>query len=124
MDYELAKKLKDAGFPQEIQKERIVWYTAQGNEVVIDKEMVGDVLSDAKVSIHKSQSRDDVYIPSLSELLDACPNDGTQLIKGVGGNYHAEFMDHSVMPYKRTHLITNCATPEIAIAKLWLELKK
>ena len=63
-------------------------------------------------------------MPTLSELIEACPDDGTQLIKGVGGTYLAEFIDHSVMPYERKVLISPCTTPEEAVARLWLALNK
>jgi len=71
IDYELVKKLKDAGFPQ----------TLDGNKTLSGKPM-------------KFYGKEgEPYVPTLEELIDACTDDGTQLIKSVGGVYLAEFID-------------------------------
>jgi len=96
MTYELAKQLKEAGFEQ------------------VDDEF--RTINDPSGKLEWA------YSPTLSELIEACPEDGTQLIHGVGSAWYAEFMNHSVMPYKRTHFVQG-STPEEAVAKLWLALK-
>lgn len=60
---------------------------------------------------------------NLESLLGACPPDGTQIIKGPGGIYYAEFIDHSVMPYQRTHFAQG-STPNEAVENLIKALDK
>lgn len=96
MNYELVKKLKDAGFTQD------------GNGVWInDREQVAGV---------PIWSMSHVYIPTLSELIEACGGAFYQLTKeklwfveadqiGIDGRFFG-------------------STPEEAVANLWLELNK
>jgi hypothetical protein len=90
MNYELAKKLADAGFPQ------------QGNGYWV---IQPDILVARRV--------DRVYVPTLSELIEACGEHFIMLNQhssnswgAVGGPHHDE-----------------CGrTPVEAIARLWLTL--
>lgn len=101
MNYELAKELKDAGFLQE----------GKTTEYII---------------AHKGYSETVMlYIPTLSELIEACgvafegliysPRKGTELHKEwyAGGRKNLGFEQKE-----------NGDTPEIAVAKLWLALNK
>jgi len=94
MNYELAKKLKDAGFPQ---KERSI---IVGNED----------------SFTPDPARLDVYyVPTLSELIEACGDDIFLEMCRVGHNdWLATDGEHNMRG----------STPEIAVANLWLELNK
>lgn len=100
MEYELAKRLKDAGFPQ---KERSI---IVGNE----DSFVADMG-------HLDQY---FYIPTLEELIEACGEDFRALFHKVkiGGkmwNWCAEaFLDDEYAEYGDT--------PSIAVANLWLSL--
>lgn len=110
--YELAKKLKDAGFPQEIL-----------NEVSIRG-------LDARTrSYHRNQ---DIYYPTLEELIEACGEEGFEFLSvlkkasknpscgspsvwqaagpsdGMGENRQEGFGD----------------SPSEAVANLWLALNK
>lgn len=63
MNYELAKQLKDAGFPQ----------NGRGRQV-------HDWVSDPKNGFH-------YYEPTFEELADACGKDFTVLVRGLEGWY-------------------------------------
>ena len=96
MEYGLAKKLKDAGFPQELDKP--VW-----------DEVDGLVTSDT----HS-------LIPTLSELIEACGDEFNSLTK------RANFWicNDCECNMGSDGEITRGATPEEAVANLWLELNK
>lgn len=97
MDYELAKQLKDAGFPQvAIALERANWF--------------------------HDQERGPVLLPTLEELIEACrqdfgfillnPENGMWLVRPCGIEpIHPEFSGH-----KHYH------TPREAVARFWLSL--
>ena len=106
MQYELAKKLKDAGFPQADPNRALNVGTFQ---------YVGD----------NSDKETLCYIPTLSELIEAC---GEQKSLGLERNYGGMWT-----AYKDTQLWNDVdgykyqargTTPEEAVAKLWLALNK
>ncbi len=90
MNYELAKKLKDAGFP----------------EVTNHPNLCGNGF--------KTQ---DVYHPSLSELIEACGDSFGICEKAKGMN---QWKAQSAGTFVK--VIAN--TAEEAVANLWLELNK
>lgn len=105
INYELAKQLKDAGFPQvkEPTYGQGYWYSENGGE--------------------------GVYIPTLSELIGACGDwffrltqieDGKSWVAGgVTPGYKWKNSDRQPITY-----LGLGPTPEEAVAKLWLELQK
>lgn len=115
MNYELAKKLKDAGFPQHIEDD--LDYDRDGIEVVFP-------------------SGERVYVPSLSELIDACGEDFEALVrinkpKVIWWAYPTEEWHknskHSYVfdCYRGKRGEYECGLePEEAVAKLWLKLKE
>jgi hypothetical protein len=98
MNYELCKKLKDAGFPQIKEPEfgQGCWYSE--NE-------------------HLDEP---VFVPSLSELIKACGDRFEALIKQAGGWVAISNIEGYMMKQK----FKAVDTPEEAVANLWLELKK
>lgn len=100
MNYELAKQLKDAGFP-------VIWendyYTPEG------------------MIFRSNSSRpiqgNEIFIPILSELIEACGDDFKEL-KKIGGRFFAMSEKHAGYSKREN------GTPEEAVAKLWLELNK
>lgn len=88
--YELAKQLKDVGFPQDPD-------TFQG------------------------YYDNNCYVPSLSELIEACGPFFYQLI-----NLGAEFGFHWAATYRSMtkELKSEGSTPTEAVARLWIELNK
>lgn len=105
MNYELAKQLKDAGFPQKGSG------ICQKHEQVYSMHLISDP------DYHYCD--DFAYIPTLEELIEACLEGGKCIqlnmdAKGCGawmGNNH--FKEH----YEEG------STPTEAVAKLWLSLK-
>lgn len=109
MTYELAKELKDAGFPQEGE---------------------GSVLFDPYCletgKVHDT-SHCEAYVPTLSELIEACGEKfGVLLRRDKEANY-----DEKIFPpnwiwgaaskeFYDQHVFA--ATPEEAVARLWLAL--
>jgi hypothetical protein len=96
MTYELAKQLKDAGFPQ------VMHYKAMGEhdgflerDVTIDNHLIAD--------------------PTLTELIDACGKNFSGVGKTVSGEFWAEGEGDDVSVV--------APTPEEAVAKLWLALQ-
>jgi len=96
MNYELAKKLKDAGFKQE------------GSGLLMN----GNVYA-----LGFSEPTGDMYYPTLSELIEACGESFYNLVKQqvwVARAYN-EIEDEYVGTGN---------TPEEAVAELWLALNK
>ena len=94
MNYELAKQLKEAGFPQTGE----FFYTE--NESICNSKDVG---------VHK---------PTLSELIEACGDKIICLERGLKSGWFAFPTRRDAKPNG------NGDTPEEAVAKLWLELNK
>mgnify|MGYP000116611869 CR=1 FL=1 len=102
MKYELAKELKEAGFPD------------SGNWTI--GEVFGEGLQcfyDDGDSIH--------YKPTLSELIDACKEDFVTLRKTSNG---WEAIGHKVVEGKERTIACFGETAEIAVANLWLLLNE
>lgn len=99
MDYGLAKKLKDAGFPQ-------------GGESVL--------------RVLKFEGKIKVYIPTLSELIEACGDRLHVLWQDRDSNSWeaSEQWDHACQWHDDDYAQGEGSTPEEAVAGLWLEINK
>lgn len=107
MNYELAKQLKDAGFPMKLAlpNSEFIWGGTDTNGTVYQ-------------------------YPTLSELVEACGDD----FMGIGRTYNTEkSKDNSWEATQKTWCCDEHgenrkygygSTPEEAVAKLWLELNK
>jgi hypothetical protein len=95
MNYELAKELKDAGFPQ---------------------------VGESKQYLPAFTS--EVYIPTLSELVEACGDQGFQLEKGRSGWGGSEGNWNASKAVDGKLVISSGSTTEEAVARLWLALNK
>ena len=107
MTYELAKQLKDAGFPQ------------RGKGIVFESE--NEVLHYEHIAYGNQ-----VYIPTLSELILACGDrfeDLTKTIRQIAP-YEMEDCWTSMGLLREPHdyITVEGKTPEEAVAKLWLQL--
>jgi hypothetical protein len=91
--YELAKKLKEAGFPETT--EQHAGYTEEGARIMLQKRV------------------DFVYPPTLSELIEAC-GDACFKVYCMPGRY--------VVAREASEAMEERSTPEEAVANLWLEL--
>lgn len=101
MNYELAKELKDAGFPQ----------VPDGLGRWIDK-------FSQTYSAFAPADTSDAYIPTLSELLKACGGKFNVLQQKDDESWWA--FSRNARPAKST----SAPTPEEAVTRLWLVLNK
>ncbi len=99
MKYELAKELKDAGFPQE------------GENFDADGEMIQE--TDPK------NWREWAYVPSLEELIEEC---GGKFLRVE--NYTHLWRATGVRDPFEHDISCDGATPTEAVARLWLALNK
>lgn len=113
MDYELAKKLKDAGFPNHGDDSRdFVFPNEQERERFYNSE---------------GESWQYAYVPSLSELIKACGDKfGTlwQTPEGIDGK---QMWGASVLydyQYNSSLRGSMGFTAKEAVSKLWIELQK
>lgn len=108
MNYELAKELKDAGFPQNTDGKRPM------NEIIVQDDREGLVPGR-------------YYVPLLEELIEACVGLSTD------GDFHLEHFDHveeggrwaaSVCWKQEEPGWFIGETADEAVARLWLALNK
>lgn len=129
MEYKLAKKLKDAGFPQKHDYGNTYYSNKDGNQITISSS--DDYDSTGRVpfidNISTGLSDDYIYKPTLSELIDACVE------LSETGDFHLErnaidketfaSWGASVDCFKGNEYISG-KTLEKTVANLWLELNK
>ena len=108
MDFELAKELKDAGFPQ---KSRGLHYTmTEGKEV--------PYLAEGNLFLAKEGWQySDTFVPTLDELIEACGQGRFTLDHLESGCWEA---CHS----KATPMCYQANTSDEAVARLWLVLNQ
>lgn len=104
MNYELAKELKDAGFPQ------IYHYDDQGRRIDF-------------------RALEVVALPTLSELIEACGEEFNMVnvtanADQVNKKWHALAGYVMELSDALTNTHTFGATPEEAVARLWLALNR
>lgn len=113
MGYELAKKLKDAGFPQNQNHNALYPY--------------GYALSGTRKG-QKQSEKDRAYPPTLEELIEAC---GENIIlwkceEKYGGHWHAGSGVDKMRECKIVDAsyfgVSSGKTPSEAVANLWLSL--
>lgn len=111
MNYELAKELKDAGFPQRLDELSPMAITERGCTYY-------DEHTHALLSLVTGE----ISIPTLSELIEACGKDFHVLVHTTNGGMDSdkEFWGASTTKYARD--FHNASTPEEAVARLWLVL--
>ncbi len=105
MNYKLVKQLKDAGFPQHMENE---------GDVLIKGEGCGRI-----TIINGRRYEQGCYIPTLSELIDACGEEISYLTKVK--DQFGEWLWSAVTFSKK---FKSGKTPKIAVAKLWLKLNE
>ena len=106
IDYKLAKELKDNGLKQEM-KIGSYGYNPSGLYQVIREDGIYEL------------GDDEVYLPTLSELIEACGDRFDSLIKikmNKGYIWSARSYNYPIQESSKT--------PEEAVAKLWLVLNK
>ncbi len=125
MNYSLAKQLKETGFIQRHGDD------GKGEWIGIKEETTNplkirrgsswssDILK-GHVEVLMVIDRDNlIYIPTLSELIEAC-GEGYFILEKQGDKWRAEY------PHQTLRLLVGeyGSTPEEAVAKLWLEINK
>ena len=112
MDHELTKQLKDAGFKQG---------AATGNHHDGGK-WIDD---DGDIHDHEGGGDNEMYIPTLEELIEACGEDFWSLtyLMGSPATWKAA-ADRSTLRQVEPETYTTGATPTEAVARLWLALNK
>ena len=106
MDYELAKQLKDAGFPQ---YGDFMWVESYGRIERWPTTNIGQYPSYSLLCT----------APTLSELIEACGKDFKKLWRHSNGILSA----HSGTLSGKDAFQKDGETPEEAVARLWLAIK-
>ncbi len=101
MNYTLAKRLKDAGFRQDI---------ATGSSFFTGKDTLAYAISKNPIPI----TNESVKIPLLEELIEACGD------KFIGLTFHGESWSASGVGFPHV----SGSIPSDAVANLWLALNK
>ena len=128
MDYELSKKLKDAGFPQEYKKELSDYAYREGD---IELQMLhedndtgwwlGNDYTEHDMS-YEEMLKSWIKVPNLSELIEAiekgCDIKDKLILSGGHGVWEAWFGNSEKQEG------VNGYSPEEAVANLWIELNK
>ena len=115
MDYELAKKLKDAGFPQN--DNCLQWFDKTYDFDLNDYNGCG--MEGEQDEFKKDE---DVALPTLSELIEACYKEGIYFeLQGYNNEWLA--FDGTQLT-KEFNKKGEGKTPEEAVANLWLALNK
>ncbi len=123
MNYELAKELKEAGFPQKFQIGD--WHYLDDVKMCVVADDVQDFLDNLDLNL--------VFkIPTLSELIKACGGKSScgrfHLAYGVGDKWIASLCGKEeitdVVNEMIANLIEEGSIPEEAVGKLWLSLNK
>jgi len=110
MTYELALKLKNAGFPQERGREPLPNCYWNFNSAFPEQ---GWYLDNENLAYEKEYT---IYIPTLSELIEACGEDFYALwVRGDNTWFACKDMGD---------IGAEGSTPEEAVAKLWLAINK
>ena len=114
MNYDLARELRDAGFPQMGDGDALILHNRKDPE----NDQTMSVIPWAIYVYHPQKGKEVMYAPSLSELIEAC-----------GESFEALTMEHShqgngwnaIAFYGGRH--GHGGSPEEAVARLWLAMK-
>lgn len=133
LSYETAAKLKEAGFPHpEEQKGVVQWVLKDTHGKAYYKNSTTGEVYTIILFPGMCYTPEHVYVPSLSELIEACGNDFKELIKHdpyttatVGlrlahGDFSASMYDRDPSTFKNT--MFGGKTPEDAVANLYLAI--
>lgn len=110
MNYELAKKLKDAGFPLKVCESSYDW---KGQQIV----QFDDFNNEKK---HNTK----YFVPTLSELIEACGDGFDGITRREVGKRLDYYNAFAVGGFSSGIIIGKGKTPEESVANLYLELHK
>lgn len=124
MDYELAKELKNVGFPQMGDGKALVLHSADMFEDEGEQSMAVISWERYVLIAPEFKDREVFYWPTLSEIIEACGDNFYQLVRNdeeyeskVWGWYASQ---HTGMGGQTD----GGKTPEIALARLWLLMRR
>ena len=124
LNYELAKLLKDAGFPQPDKPEGSFdsWTIRERYGENYYKTLEGEIIKQ-HFSPGQTYLKELVFIPTLSELIEACGEefDSLQRVNDDTGVY---YWAKTMVSFAIGGTEISGDTPEEAVAKLWIELNK
>ncbi len=125
--YELAKELKDAGFPQGDSFENVI---AHGTAMAYLRESKpsDELLEKYEKSLRdlKEMYEDDnewVYQPTLSELIEACGDKFGGISRAKHPIKIGQWAAYVITAIEFNDMVGG-STPEEAVANLWLQLNK
>lgn len=116
MTYELAKQLKDAGFPQG--KPNAKTLIPKPDDGPINEDIWSDMggMRNPHIIYEIATA---YYVPTLSELIAACGDRFHSLVKTETG---WEAVEERVQAYFESGEFEEGKTPEEAVSRLWLKL--
>lgn len=115
LDYNTCRRLKDAGFSQ-LTKEDFDYYSYKFIEWFDDDEIYFSSMECNVKDASEKNIQDSIKIPTLSELIEACGNDFSNLTN-TGANWWEVNVGYP-------HSCCGGATPEEAVCNLWFLLNK
>lgn len=121
ISYELAKKLKEAGFPQ---KEDGLKILPEEKFLMFAPSIMWPALKEANPNIISREEATDLYVycPSLEELIEACGDCLSHMKKWNGHWWAVSHCGHKEHEPDGNNLEETGSTPTEAVAKLWLAL--
>ena len=132
MNYELAKQLKDAGFPQGTPHKGGYWLPDPNDNHTTEPDNIRNTstktLEGAKM-LPSYMFQDSLWSPSLSELIEAC-GEGFFLLEQEphpwrqSRLWRAEAWKDATNDNNSDVFSAGGPTPEEAVARLWLSLNK
>ena len=130
--FELAKQLKDAGFPQEYRKTPIAmdWvYDSTGELMMIhdDNDTSWWLGQDYVVRFNEELlQKEYIKCPTMDELIEACGKFKIDfLLRDFATGDNNEWICGNYMPHEHEWIqYSTGSTPEEAVARLWLDLNK
>jgi hypothetical protein len=112
MDYELAEKLRDAGFPQDATELILRKYSLAKEPIRFMRPPKG-----TELGVLSGKLEWEIAFPTLTELIEACGDDFLEMGRHWDG-YRKRWTVGSISGNTKWG-----DTPEIAIANLWLSLQ-
>lgn len=118
MNYELAKKLKELGFFQNTEKQFGKDMPTEGANIIEPNGKITQICWD--YHCYGDFDKYWCYVPTLSELIEACGN-GFKLLEKSEKGFYCTYWNEK---YEIEIMTDYCKTPEEAVANLWLELNR
>ena len=123
MTYELASKLKNAGFPQEVEYGSVVF--SDGTKIdynICDSDDMDKTTGGYNPKLNKESTTalpNITVSPTLSELIEAC-GDRFDCLRKVDNIWQCG----EISMFEVWATISEGSNPKEAVAKLWLEINK